>query len=79
MSIQNAIRFISKVQRDDEFRNELFRLKNYSQFEIFLEERDLEYSEFEFDEAYHHLLVQCQFAEQSDRLQNVINLMRLLF
>ena len=79
MSIQNAIRFIHKVQGDDEFRNNLFRLKNISQFEGFLEEKELDYTEFEFDEAYHHLLVQCQFEEQADRLQNVINLMRLLF
>jgi len=79
MSIQNAIRFIHKVQEDDEFRNDLFQLKNISQFESFLEEKDLDYTEFEFDEAYHHLLVQCQFEEQADGLRNVISLMRLLF
>ena len=79
MSIQNAIRFIKKVQADKSFREGLFQIATVNEFRVFLTENNLEYDEAEFEEAYHHLLVQCQFEEEADRLRDVSSMMRLLF
>lgn len=79
MAIQNAIRFIRKVQREKEFRSELFDVKNDSEYQSFLKSKDLEFTNFEFEEGYNMLLTECQFEEDHDSLQNVVHLINLLY
>lgn len=79
MAIQNAIRFIRKVQRDDEFRSELYSVSNDEEYLSFLKTKDLEFTNYEFEEGYNVLLGQCQFEEDHDALQNVVHLVNLLY
>lgn len=79
MAIQNAIRFIRKVQRDDDFRSKLYKVSNDEEYQNFLKEQDLEFTNFEFEEGYNVLLGQCQFSEDHDALQNVVHLVNLLY
>lgn len=79
MAIQNAIRFIKKVQQDKEFRGELFQVKDDAEYQAFLKGKDLEFSNFEFEEGYNMLLTECQYEEDHDSLQNVVHLINLLY
>ncbi len=79
MSIQNAKNFLHLVQTDDEFRKELYTVENVDGFYKFIEEKDLAFTDGEFEEAHNMLIFQCQFAEQHDRLENAVNLIKLLF
>ncbi len=79
MSIQNAKNFLHLVQTDDSFRKELYKVEGVDNFFNFLSDKDLDFSEGEFEEAHTMLIFQCQFEEQHDRLENAVNLVKLLF
>ena len=79
MAIQNAIRFIRKVQREDDFRSELYSVSNDEEYRAFLKTKELEFTNYEFEEGYNVLLGQCQFEEEHDALQNVVHLVNLLY
>ncbi len=79
MSIQNAKDFLHLVQTDDAFRKELYKLENVEGFYKFIEQKDLAFTDGEFEEAHNMLIFQCQFEEQHDSLENAVNLVKLLF
>jgi len=78
MSIQNAKKFIEKVQTDSSFRKELYKVKGYDEFNQFTKEKDLQFDEFEFEEAHNMLVFKCQFAEDHDTLENTVNLIKMV-
>ncbi len=78
MSIQNAKNFIEKVQTDSDFRKEMYKINGFDEFNQFMQSKDLTFDEFEFEEAYNLMLFKCQFSEEHDRLENAVNLIKLV-
>ena len=78
MSIQNAKKFIRKVQTEDDFRKEMYAVSGLEGFYDFIKKKELPFSESEFEEAYNMMMVKCQFAEEHDELENTINLIKLV-
>lgn len=78
MSIGNAIKFIKRTESDDAFRKSLYGVGGWEDLMDLLLREDMGCSANELDEAFTHLHVQCQFAEEADRLFNVLHLVRLI-
>lgn len=78
MSIGNAIKFMKKTESDFSFRKGLYKLEGVEDFKKFQILEGLEFSDFEFEEAFNYLHTNCQFAEQADRLFNVKHLFELI-
>ncbi len=79
MSIGNAKKFIHLIQTDEKFRKDLYKVADIPGFYEFIKEKDLDFTDDEFEEAHNNLIVECQFEEQHDRLENAVNLVKLLF
>lgn len=77
MSIQNAKNFIERVQDDSIFRKEMYNVKGIDGFNQFIEQKELPFSETDFEEAYSMMMFKCQFAEEHDELENTVNLIKL--
>jgi hypothetical protein len=78
MSIQNAKKFITLVQQDTVFRKELYKVKGAEGFYQFINEKDMPFSEVDFEEAHSMMMFKCQFAEEHDELENTVNLIKLV-
>jgi len=78
MSIQNAISCIQKIQKQPDFRQELYKNKTREEVEKFVESKNLIFSYIELCEAYRLLLVQCQTEEQADSLKHTMMMYQLL-
>lgn len=73
MSLQNAKKFIERIQNNPEFRESIDKIKSKQVFDNFLTNQELTFTLFEFAEMVNMLHVKCQFAEDTDRLMNVKN------
>lgn len=78
MSIQNAKKFIEQVQYDSVFRKEMYNVKGIDGFNQFIQQKELPFSETDFEEAYSMMMFKCQFAEEHDELENTVNLIKLV-
>jgi len=78
MSVGNAIKFIKKTDSDSSFRKSLYKLNGIKEFKDFLNLQNLEFSDFDFEEAFNHMHSQCQFSEGADKLYNLKNLFQLI-
>ncbi len=78
MSIQNAKKFITLVQQDTVFRKELYKVKGVEGFNQFINEKDMSFTEADFEEAHSMMMFKCQFAEEHDELENTVNLIKLV-
>lgn len=68
MSVGNAKMFISRGLLDSSLRNELNCAASIENLDLALANLGLRFSSSDFDEAYNHEVLQCQFEDQSDRL-----------
>ncbi|MGQ1785464.1 MULTISPECIES: Nif11-like leader peptide family natural product precursor [unclassified Saccharicrinis] len=78
MSIQNAKKFIERVKDDTHFRKEMYKVKGLDGLNQFLTEKELTFSEADFEEAYSMMMFKCQLAEEHDELENTVNLIKLV-
>ena len=69
MSIGEARAFIHRGLRDKDLRDRLNASAASADMLAILEREHLVFSCSEFDEAYHHLLTQCQEEEEADLLK----------
>lgn len=65
MSIQHAITFMSTAQTDAAFRKACYCCRTQTELFEFLKTKDLGFTEFEFEEAVNHLLLQCATESQA--------------
>ena len=70
--------FIKKVQVDDDFRKELYKVNGIDGFYEFISKKDLAFTEADFEEAHSMMMFKCQFAEEHDELENTVNLIKLV-
>ncbi|GAF03554.1 Nif11-like leader peptide family natural product precursor [Saccharicrinis fermentans] len=78
MSIQNAKKFIELVKDNTAFRKEMYKVNGLEGLNKFLREKELTFSEDEFEEAYSLMMFKCQLAEEHDELENTVNLIKLV-
>ena len=69
MTIGNALSFIKRGQTDSALRKRLNAAGSPDELSEILAAEKLNFSEHDFDEAYHHQLTQCQEEEQADQLR----------
>lgn len=69
MTIGNAILFIKRGLFDGELRDRLNGASTPPEFQKILDGEKLVFTDYDFDEAYHHLLVKCQEEEDADQLK----------
>lgn len=70
MTIGNALNFIKRGMNDDQLRKRLNKASGIEGIDQILQEVHLDFSYNEFDEAYHHRLVQCQEESEADQLKH---------
>jgi len=70
MSIGNAIQFIRKVQSDSSFRNEIYDLSG-EDIPRWLAEREMDFSDDEYEEGYNYLHVRCQDEYEAQELKQL--------
>ena len=68
MTIGNALNFIKRGIHDNELRRGLNHAPSASELQVLLENESLPFSSHEFEEAFSHLLTQCQEAEEAEVL-----------
>ena len=78
MSIQNAKKFIESVQTDSVFRKQLYKVEGLDGLNRFTEEKNLQFTEGDFEEAHSMMMFKCQLAEEHDELENTVNLIKLV-
>ncbi len=78
MSIQNAKKFIQRVQTDTAFRKEMYKVKGFEGFNEFIREKEMPFTDADFEEAHSMMMFKCQFAEEHDELENTVNLIKLV-
>ena len=69
MTIENAMNFIQRGLHDGALRKRLNGASSPPERVKILEEEALTFSDAEFDEAYHHLLTQCQEEDQAETIK----------
>ncbi|MBN2528711.1 MAG: bacteriocin [Deltaproteobacteria bacterium] len=69
MTIGKAMKFIDQGQVDKELRKALNAVSSVPELFDVLAKRDLSFTAFDFEEAFNNRLVNCQFAEQAEQLQ----------
>lgn len=69
MTIGNALSFIKRGLNDDLLRKRLNMASGIEGMEEVLADENLKFSYGEFDEAYHHRLVQCQEEHEADQIK----------
>jgi hypothetical protein len=69
MTIGHAKNFIQRGLQESALRARLNASTNATEIFTVLEEENLAFSTHDFDEAFHHLLTQCQEREQADQLR----------
>ena len=71
MSIGNARKFMQAAMTDKALRTALNAAPGHEARQAELGERELSFTDAEFDEAFRSLLVQCQTEDAADALQGV--------
>jgi len=71
MSLQNAFKFISNVDTDDELRKSYYVCRSRSELLELLKANNQGFTSDEFAEAINVLLFKCQTYEQADRVKQV--------
>jgi len=71
MSLQNAIRFISQVDSDHEFRKACYTAKSQEDLLEYLKNQGLGFTPHEIEDAFNVLLLKCQTYEQAGRVNEV--------
>jgi len=69
MTIGKARTFILQGLKNHNLRERLNTAPTSSEFYRVLSDENLHFSAHDFDEAFHHLLTQCQKAEQAEQLK----------
>ncbi len=69
MTIGNALTFIERGIVDSDLRERLNAAASVLERDDVLSEEKLSFSAHDFDEAFHHRLIQCQTAEEADLLK----------
>lgn len=69
MTIGNALNFIERGQRDSQLRERLNTVTNLMELETIMTDENLQFSSYEFEEAFNLRLVKCQEAEEAEQLQ----------
>ena len=69
MTIGKAMKFLDEGPANRDLRNALNRAESIPQLFQVLSEWDMTFSAFDFEEAFNNRLVNCQFAEQAEQLQ----------
>jgi hypothetical protein len=68
MAINDAIRLLSMIDSQPDFRRSLMRCDKQSELKKVLTEYDIAFTPLEFEEAVTHLHVQCQTLEAAQSL-----------
>jgi len=71
MSIQAAIKFISKVDSETDFRKECYQYKTQEELLNFTATQGLKFNEDEIEDAFNMLELKCQTYEQAGRVHEV--------
>ena len=69
MTISNAKTFIRRGMQESTLRDEVNRASTAAALSALMEREGLVFSDHDFDEAFHNLLVQCQERQQADQLR----------
>ncbi len=69
MSIANAMTFIKNVETNVALRKACYTCKSKDELLQMLTREDLEFSQFEFEEAVNVMLFKCQTYEQADSVK----------
>ena len=69
MTIGNALTFIERGVADSDLRARLNAAASALERDKVLSDEKLVFSAHDFDEAFHHRLVQCQTAEEADQIR----------
>ena len=56
----------------------MYKVKGINGFNEFIKEKELAFSETDFEEAHSMMMFKCQFAEEHDELENTVNLIKLV-
>lgn len=68
MSIGNALAFIKRGFEDEALRARLNAASSLAELRDVLADEKMVFTAHDFDEAYHHELIQCQELEDAERL-----------
>lgn len=71
MTIGNALTFIKRSLNDSVLRDRLNGASNKEEFDRVLAEEFLNFSAYDFDEAYNHKLTECQEADDAEQLMEL--------
>ncbi len=71
MSRDSATKFIEQAQIDNGLRKQLNSVKSHEKLKECLEANGYSFTPFEFDDAFNNRLVNCQFQEQADQLNEM--------
>jgi hypothetical protein len=69
MTIGNALAFMNRGLTDTALRERLNGASSLPELRHVLDEERLAFTAHDFDEAFHHRLIQCQEAEEADQLK----------
>ncbi len=69
MTIGNALNFIKRGVHDNELRKRLNHASSASELQKLLDDESLPFLSHEFEEAFTHLLTQCQEEEEAEVLK----------
>ena len=69
MTIGNALTFIKRGLEDSDLRGRLNAATSLLEIDQVLAEEDLLFSAYDFDEAFHHQLTQCQEMEAAEQMK----------
>jgi hypothetical protein len=79
MALAQAKQFILRLQRDVEFRSELYTIKDVEKAESFVKSNGYSFSATESEDAYRELLLKCYSEEEAHDLRNVFFMYQLMF
>ena len=69
MTISNALIFIQRGQQENQLRQRLSAASSILELQKLLMIEQLKFSEQDFDQAFHLLLVKCQEVEEAEQLK----------
>jgi hypothetical protein len=72
MSVADAVRFIHKVRIDEDLRDGVV-LKEYEDRKAYLEARDFNFTQKEFEDGVVQALTECQFPQEAEEVQEIRN------
>ena len=69
MSLQNAIRFISKVDNEEDFRKSCYGCRSQTELLTYTASKGLKFTPDEIEDAFNVLELKCQTYEQAGRVK----------